>query len=251
MITDEWLEHLSREVYLPSPSIQAENLIRFIGDEVRRAGEDVATLPDHLHAIIGAPSRHAANGLLIELRDLHLLKADYRASAGARVDPEFPVVFPRDVNLTLNGWKRYEDERHGRFDGDDGFIAMEFHKKDLDSFVRDTVKPAVEEGLGYDLVDMRDVPQPGIIDNIIRMRIRDAAFVIADLTHDNRGAYWEAGYAEGLGKPVIYICEESKFKNEGTHFDTNHYTTLMWTSDKPKEFREQLISTLRRALEDR
>ena len=38
--------------------------------------------------------------------------------------------------------------------------------------------------------------------------VRDAAFVISDLTHDNSGAYWEAGYAEGLGKPVIYICEE-------------------------------------------
>ena len=38
--------------------------------------------------------------------------------------------------------------------------------------------------------------------------IRDAKFVIADLTHDNNGAYWEAGYAEGLGKPVIYICEK-------------------------------------------
>jgi len=35
----------------------------------------------------------------------------------------------------------------------------------------------------------------------------------------NPGAYWEAGYAEGLGKPVIYTCEEAKFV-EASHFDT-------------------------------
>ena len=249
VITNELLEHVSSEGGLPSPGVQAENLIRFIGDEVRREGEAVATLPDHLHATIGAPSREAANGLLIELRDSHLLKANYRGSAGTRVDPKFLVAYPTELNLTLNGWQRYEDERHGRFDGNYGFIAMQFGEEILDCFVRDTVKPAVEEGLGYDLVDMRDVPKPGIIDNIIRTRIKDAAFVIVDLTHDNRGAYWEAGYAEGLGKPVIYICERSKFDEKKTHFDTNHCTTLMWTSDEPKEFRDQLVATLRRSLE--
>ena len=65
----------------------------------------------------------------------------------------------------------------------------------------------------------------------MRVKIRDAKFVIADLTHDNNGAYWEAGYAEGLGKPVVYICEKTKFedKNNGTHFDVNHCTTLSMT----------------------
>ena len=87
-----------------------------------------------------------------------------------------------------------------------GFIAMQFDDPDLDPFVKDIVKPAVKEGTGYDLVDMRDIARAGIIDNIMRTQIRDAAFVIVDLTHDNPGAYWEAGYAEGLGKTChIYL----------------------------------------------
>ncbi len=48
------------------------------------------------------------------------------------------------------------------------------------------------------------------------VQIRDAKFVIADLTHGNDGAYWEAGYAEGLGKPVAYICEKEEFKKRAT-----------------------------------
>ena len=70
------------------------------------------------------------------------------------------------------------------------------------------MKPTAKNGTGYGLVDMREVAQSGVIDNIMRVRIRDSAFVIADLTHDNRGAYWEAGYAEDLEKPIIYICEK-------------------------------------------
>src|SRR3546814_14354246 len=82
----------------------------------------------------------------------------------------------------------------------------------------------------------------------MRSQIRDAAFVIVDLTHDNSGAYWEAGYAEGLGKPVIYICEKAKFGKAKTHFDTNHCTTVVWTRDTGEEFRAELIATLRRSL---
>ena len=130
---------------------------------------------------------------------------------------------------------------------------MQFNEPDLESFVWDVVKPEVKDATGYDLVDMRDVSKAGIIDNIMRVRIRDAKFVIADLTHGNNGAYWEAGYAEGLGKPVIYICEKKKFEsNDGTHFDTNHCTTVIWSKsrDNDKDFRQKLTATLRRSLDE-
>ena len=61
------------------------------------------------------------------------------------------------------------------------------------------------------------------------------------------GSYWEAGYAEGLGKPVIYICEKAKFDEVKTHFDTNHSTTVPWSEGKGDEFKRELIATLRRA----
>jgi nucleoside 2-deoxyribosyltransferase len=64
------------------------------------------------------------------------------------------------------------------------------------------------------------VSRAGVIDNILRAQICDAAFVLVDLTHDNTGAYWEAGYAEGLNTPVIYLCEQAKFDMAKTHFDT-------------------------------
>ena len=125
---------------------------------------------------------------------------------------------------------------------------MKFGDPDLDPFVNNVIKPAVKE-IGYDLVDMRDVARAGVIDNIMRTQIGDSAFVIVDLTHDNSGAYWEAGYAEGLGKPDVYICERAKFEEASTHFDTNHCTTIPWSKDDPEQFRNELIATLRRSLD--
>ena len=60
---------------------------------------------------------------------------------------------------------------------------------------------------------------------------------------------WEAGYMEGLGKPVIYISEKTKFDKAKTHFDTNHCTTVPWSRTNDAGFRELFIETLRRSLD--
>ena len=227
-----------------SPAVQAMNLIRYIGDQISESGQPIDQLsPAGLQSVIGAPSAEFADQLVEELCERAVIRMSepLRFLGGA-------VSF-RNVNLTLDGWERYEAEKRGAFGGHYGFIALQFDDSNLDPFVQDVVKPAVKEGIGYDLVDMRDVARAGVIDNLMRIQIRDAAFVIADLTHDNPGAYWEAGYAEGLGKPVVYICEKKKFEAKRTHFDTNHCTTVPWSRDNDDDFRQELIATLRRSLD--
>jgi len=241
MITTEWLKDFLANASLPSPAIQAANIIRYVGDETSKSGEQLPNLPVDFHSIIGAPNRRFAARLaeqLCERKLLSLTNPDGRDG-----------VDLRHIDLTLDGWERYEAEKSGKVAGKYGFIAMKFKDPILDPFVEMTVKPAVKDGIGYDLLDMRNVARAGIIDNIMRTQIRDAAFVIVDLTHDNSGAYWEAGYAEGLGKPVIYICEKGKFEEAKTHFDTNHCTTVLWNHEDGDNFCEELIATLRRSLD--
>ena len=216
-----------------SPATQAMNLIRQIGDKVSQSGEPIS--------LFSVGDRFSVQ-LIEELDKRGIVKV-------TNVIKNFEGATFRSVNLTLEGWEQYEAEKRGEFEGNYGFIAMKFGDAKLDPFVKDVVKPTVKEGTGYDLVDMRDVARAGVIDNIMRVQIRDAAFVIADLTHDNYGAYWEAGYAEGLGKPVVYICEKMKFDREESHFDTNHCTTVLWSKDDQEEFKQQLVATLRRSLD--
>ena len=76
----------------------------------------------------------------------------------------------------------------------------------LNQMLEQIFKPSAKRA-GFELVKLDDTPAAGLIDNRMRAAIQAADFVVADLSHDNLGAYWEAGYAEGLGKPVIYKCE--------------------------------------------
>jgi len=225
----------------PTPAEQAERLIQLVGDRVSRSGEKLDELPEDLYAVIGSPSPTFAGDLAGELIGRDLL-------VGIPYEGDDIVPTALEVSLTLDGWNNYELEKRGQFSGSVGFIAMKFGDPILDSLVEDIIKPAVRSGIGYEVVSMRDVSRAGVIDNLMRAQIRDSAFVIVDLTHDNSGAYWEAGYAEGLGKPVIYICERQKFEEAQTHFDTNHCTTVMWSENGAEDFSKELVATLRRSL---
>ena len=225
-----------------SPSIQAMNLIRYIGDEVLETGHPIQELCD-ISAKIGAQSEELASELLEELQERGLVRM------GEPVRTLSGTNYYLNVNLSLDGWDQYEAEKRGELSGDYGFLARQFDEPELDNFVHDVLKPTVEGSTDYTLHDMNDVSRAGVIDNIIRIEIRDAKFVLVDLTHDNNGAYWEAGYAEGLGKPVIYLCEQKKFNAEKTHFDTNHCTTVPWDRNDDEDFRGRLTATLRRSLE--
>ena len=225
-----------------SPAVQAMNLVRHIGDQVLESGQPITL--SGIGDAIGSPSEEFADQLVEELYEAGIIRWGSTPIGSSGETKTF-----LNVNLTLAGWQQYEAEKRGQFSGNYGFIAMKFGDTILDPFIQEIVKPALKEGIGYDLVDMRDIPRAGIIDNIMRTQIRDSAFVIADLTHDSPGAYWEAGYAEGLGKPVIYICEKEKFEAENTHFDTNHCTTIPWSREDDDGFRQALIATLRRSLD--
>ena len=224
-----------------SPSVQSMKLIRYIGDEVSKTGHPIHELRD-ISVEIGAQSAELASELLEELQERGLVRM------GVPVRTLSGTIY-LNVNLSLDGWNQYAAEKRGELSGDYGFLARKFNDPELDNFVHDVLKPTIEESTGYKLRDMNDVSRAGVIDNIIRIEIRDAKFVLVDLTHDNNGAYWEAGYAEGLGKPVIYLCETVKFDAKKTHFDTNHCTTVPWSRNDDEDFRSRLTATLRRSLE--
>ncbi len=240
VLTSDGVDDIVNGSGLPTPATQATNMIRFFGKQIASSGEQSKNPPLHFHASIGSPNRPFALRVfrqLVERGIFSCVTPNYRSTKGE----------PDGIDLTLAGWELFEAEQKGQVSGSFGFIAMKFSDEELDRFQKEVIKPAVQ-AIGYPLEDLRDASRAGVIDNLMRARIRDAAFVLVDLTHDNSGAYWEAGYAEGLGKPVLYICKKSVFDERGTHFDTNHCTTVMWDVDKPDKFSEELKATLRRSL---
>ena len=90
-------------------------------------------LPDHLHAIIGAPSRRVAKDLAIELAERGIFRLNPAGATSHFADDPHLVSFPTDINLTLDGWQKYEDEQRGQFAGNYGFIASRSVKMGVNS----------------------------------------------------------------------------------------------------------------------
>ncbi len=130
---------------------------------------------------------------------------------------------------------------------------MEYQDPELDRVVDDHFLPAVSLA-GFTLRRLDDQPRAGLIDDRLRVEIKACRFLIADLSHGNRGAHWEAGYAEGLSQPVIYTCRDDVFNDPNhehhPHFDTNHHLTVIWDPANIEDACRRLKETIRATMPD-
>ncbi len=126
-------------------------------------------------------------------------------------------------------------------------MAMPFGSPQLGKVYEDCFKVAVAK-TGFHLERLDEAPPAGSIDDRLRVEIRTSRLMIAELTDSNLGAYWEAGFAEGLGRPVIYTCRKDYFQERGTHFDTNHLHTVLWEPNDLKRAEHLLKNTIRATL---
>jgi hypothetical protein len=224
---------------LPRPREQADLLVQWLAVNSPGPGESVVVGFDTHGAIVGARS-HAGFALLVG----HLLTTGLVTGAQ---ETYLSGEFIANIALTFAGWDAYESLRLGGASYRKAFMAMKFGDAVLDGFLGTVLKPAAKRA-GFDLFKLDDRPRAGLIDDRMRVEIRASDFIIADLTHDNPGAYWESGFAEGLGKPVIYTCERSKFDATRTHFDTNHHLTIVWSLADAEQAGRQLTETIRATL---
>jgi hypothetical protein len=224
------------ETQLPGLSDQINNIILFVGNNTH-PGEEKYFLVNALQSIMGAKTLEGVDFILGFLANTK----NYLYSENFGIH--------QALKMSMAGWDYYEQIRRGAVMNRKAFMAMEYGKKELDDVFENCFRPAVK-ATGYDLFRLDEKPQAGSIDDRLRVEIRTSRFLISDLTYENRGAYWEAGFAEGLGKPVIYTCEKSEFDKRKTHFDTNHHLTIMWEKDKLENAAINLIATIRATLPD-
>lgn len=121
------------------------------------------------------------------------------------------------------------------------FIAMSFD--DSMQKARKEIIRAVES-FGYKamLIDIKEhnnqiVPE-------IFTEIKKSKFVVADLTGQRGGVYFEAGYAKALEKDLILCCK--KEEQEKVHFDVAQINTIFWEdeNDLYKRLRKRIESTI-------
>ena len=141
--------------------------------------------------------------------------------------------------LTPRGW---EETRHApRRESRQAFVAMWFHDNALSAY-KDGIQPAIEE-CGYDAFVVNRAEFIGDVVDEIMAQVRQSRFVVADVTGQRNGVYFEAGFAVGLGIPVIWSTHKDELDKKKIHFDTEHFNHIVWTS--PAELRSKLANRIK------
>lgn len=231
--TDTWVANILKKYSLPNIIEQTENLILYCGDNFKQG--DSFERNEELVSIVGSESIKALDIIIGALLERNLLKQAY-----GKINI---------YSLTFDGWVEYEKLKRGQTNSNKAFLAMKFNSEFITEDLINKIKKSLEE-IGYQLESLQDRQQAGLIDDHLRQRIKSSKFLIVDLSDTNNGAYWEGGYGEGLGKPVIYICDKGQFDKNKSHFDTNHHLTVMYDKNCNDENNDFHINKFLKKLQD-
>ncbi len=141
------------------------------------------------------------------------------------------------VRLTPSGWNRVaEIERSGgAADSRQAFVAMWF-AREVEQAWTQGIKPGVEDA-GFDPLRVNLKEHNEKICDLIIVEIRRSKFVVADVTGQRQGVYFEGGFAMGLSIPVIWTCREDEI--DKCHFDTRQYNHIVW--ETPEDLHQKLL----------
>jgi hypothetical protein len=238
-LTEEWIDVQLHNKRLPNPKELRDNFVMWLAEHTGNFGNDIKYWDvEDAFLEIGALNRKALSNITNWCVENNYVKISSRTNNDAR--------FASYLELTLEGWEYYESIKSSNEDSKRAFMAMPFGKEELDKVFKDYWKPAVEAA-GFTLERLDERPKAGSIDDRLRQTIRRSAFLICELTQANRGAYWEAGFAEGIGIPVIYTCREDCHKTDA-HFDVNHHLCVIWNEDNLEEKKKELTATIRETM---
>ncbi|MBC8376201.1 MAG: hypothetical protein H8E26_09140 [FCB group bacterium] len=151
--------------------------------------------------------------------------------------------------VTSKAWRYFEQLRsEKKMRGTQAFVAMWFNDIVSPAFTAG-IKPALEE-VGYTPIRIDMVEHNEKIDDEIIAQIRQSGLLIADMTGQRGGVYFEAGFAKGLNIPVIWTIQDrevetedgSKHEIELIHFDTRQYNFIVWKD--AEDLRQRLINRI-------
>lgn len=162
----------------------------------------------------------------------YLVKQDYVDSGNGQF-----IILPKGLErIDLLQQNRAKETKHV-------FVAMSFAPEMAET--REAIKTAIIQ-CGYIPRIMDEIEHNHQIVPEMLYEIREARFVIAELTGHNNGAYFEAGYALGFGKEVIQVCKASAFGTDG-HFDVKQVNTILWGNTA--ELTQRLISRIKATIQ--
>lgn len=239
LITLELIKQRVNSSTIPhTPRMKLDGLLKYINDNTLSQGQGVM-----LHvsrANINEPAYAGAlRGLL---RDTYLKDTNEAYFYLQTLENEKLITIININNsstriaLTYNGLTYLASlETEGNL-SKNCFVAMSFAP------ARQPYREAIERAIratGYEpiLIDTRHIDSDKTINDRIISEIRACKFCVADFTDQRNGIYFEAGFALGLGKAIIYACDATDFR-DNSHFDLKPFQHILYNTIQ--ELEEQL-----------
>jgi hypothetical protein len=142
--------------------------------------------------------------------------------------------------IAEDGWMEIERNLDNNY-SKQVFVAMWFDPMMNNAYI--AIEKAINEcGLNILRIDRKE--HNNEISGEILFEIKKSRIIIADVTGQRNGVYFEAGFAMGHQKTVIWSCRENDLKN--IHFDTRQYNHVLWKdeNDLYDKMKNRLLATL-------
>jgi nucleoside 2-deoxyribosyltransferase len=192
-------------------------LLRGIEQQTSYPGKPALVVTQYDYPLAWAESEEEFRYLLQSLEDRKLIQ---RVGNPGPLRENFSYRFV----VTPEGWEHLDERASDSVVSNQVFVAMSFS---------DPLKPAFSEGIavglrenGWDPFRIDSTPHADRIDTRIMSEIKRSRFMVADVTEQRPGVYFEAGYALGIGQKVIWSVREDEM--DKVHFDTRQYNHIIW-----------------------
>lgn len=236
-INNEIIEKTIKEAQIPrSPKEKLDNLLLFIHSKQEYEGAKIKPLRNEskkeLPHKLYFKNFDEYNFYINSLKEQKLI---------AYTQKEYVTPDGEELELTFKGLEYIIKLQEDGSQSKNCFIAMSFNNTKQITDIRSGIKEAVRKcDFNPILIDEVHIDSDVTINDAIISQIKKSKFLIADFSEQKHGVYFEAGYALGQKKPVIYTCHKDYFKN--SHFDTNHYPHIIYKDTE--HLKEQLINKI-------
>jgi hypothetical protein len=152
---------------------------------------------EHDYPLFDAASRQEVEYLIGTLHQQGLIEFDEDSRLGYRI--------------TVPGWTFLKPLGGGV--AGSCFVAMAFGDE-FNAAYDEGILPALKPDCGFDSIRVDRVEHTDNINDKIIADIRRSQFLVADFTGHRQGVYFEAGFALGLGKTVIWSCGKRRLQGK-------------------------------------
>ncbi|MCO5156867.1 MAG: hypothetical protein M9945_08950 [Aquamicrobium sp.] len=235
-----------------------DRLLREIADHTPALGQTTDYRDHHVMWVVGEPKRENSrwaehDALLAATESIGIEEVEALIAFAVA---QGLLSNKSGLALTFDGHAHLDRLRGASTDSLQGFVAMWFGADVAEAYDKG-IAPAIADA-GYKPMRIDQKEHNNKIDDEIIAEIRRSRFVVADFTCGligegeaataipRGGVYYEAGFAQGLGIPVIWMCREDHINY--VHFDTRQFNHITWTT--PEELREKLRNRIGALLGD-